>query len=173
MKLLYSVLLAAIFFMLIFSSGGLGYSQGENATITSEPRFLSIQHAKSDLIFENNAISLTLGLNDVSDKTILFSDRPERIVTSVNTSDFVGNWHWSMGPESFNANPPNATLIVEDEGNQDIMIVELTNPVHDPTAETLKYDIIPENATSLELPNEFGQSTLVINGTGYNNPNIL
>ena len=158
---------------MIFSNGGLVYTQEENATSTSEPGFLSIQHAKSGSIFENNAISYTLELNDVSDKTILFSDRPERIVTSVNTSDFVGNWHWSMGPESFNADPPNATLIVEDEGNQDIMIVELTNPVHDPTAETLKYDIIPENTTSLELPNEFGQLTLVINGTGYNNPDML
>ena len=78
-----------------------------------------------------------------------------------------------MGPESFTANPPNVALIVEEEGSQDIMIVKLTNPVHDPTAETLKYDIIPENATSLELPNEFGQSTLVINGTGYNNSDIL
>ena len=58
-----------------------------------------------------------------------------------------------------------SALIVEYEGNQDIMNVELTNPLHNPTAETLKYDIIPENATSLELPNEFGQSTLVINGT--------
>ena len=78
-----------------------------------------------------------------------------------------------MGPGSFRADPPNAALIVEDEGNQDIVFVELTNPVHDPTAETLKYDIIPENATSLELPNEFGQSTLVINGTVYNNSDIL
>ena len=78
-----------------------------------------------------------------------------------------------MGPKSFTADPPNAALIVEYEGNQDIMNVELTNPLHNPTAETLKYDIIPENATSLELPNEFGQSTLVINGTGYNNPDIL
>ncbi|MGB7661554.1 MAG: hypothetical protein WBL67_02365 [Nitrososphaeraceae archaeon] len=173
MKTLYSVLLAAIFFVLMFSNGGLVYTQEENATSTSEPRFLSIQHAKSGSIFENNAISYTLELNDVSDKTILLSDRPERIVTSVNTSDFVGNWHWSMGPKSFTADPPNAALIVEDEGNQDIMIVELTNPVHDPTAETLKYDIVPENVTSLELPNEFGQSTLVINGTGYNNPDIF
>ena len=173
MKTLYSVLLAAIFFVLIFSNSGLGYTQEENATSTSEPRFLSIQHANSGSIFENKAISYTLKLNDVSDKTILFSDRPEIIVTSVNTSDFVGNWHWSMGPESFTANPPNAALIVEEEGNQDIMIVKLTNPVHDPTAETLKYDIIPENATSLELPNEFGQSTLVMNGTGYNNSDIL
>ncbi len=164
MKLLYSVLLSVIFFILIFSSGGLAYSQGENATSTSEPRFLSIQHAKSGSIFEDNAISYTLELNNVSDKTILFSDGPERIVTSVNTSDFIGNWHWywSTGPKSFTADPPNAALIVGDEGSQDIMIVELTNPVHDPTAKKLKYDIVLENTTSTDIPNEFGQSTLVI-----------
>ena len=101
-------------------------------------------------------------MNNVSDKTILFSDRPARIVTSVNTSDFIGNWHWSVGPKSFNADPPNAALIVGDEGNQDITIVELTNPVHDPTAKTLKYDVVLENTTSTDIPNEFGQSTLVI-----------
>lgn len=162
MKPLYSVLLAAMFFILIFSCGGLAYSQEENATSTSEPRFLSIQHAKSSSIFEDNAISYTLELNNVSDKTILFSDRPERIVTSVNTSDFIGNWHWSIGPKSFTADPPNAALIVGDEGNQDIMIVELTNPVHNPTAKTLKYDVVLENTTSADIPNEFGQSTLVI-----------
>jgi hypothetical protein len=53
-------------------------------------------------------------------------------------------------------------LIVGDEGNQDIMIVELTNPVHDPTAKTLKYDVVLENTTSTDILNEFGQSTLVI-----------
>lgn len=164
MKLLFSVLLVAIFFILIFSSGGLAYSQGENAMSTSEPRFLSIQHAKSGSIFEDNAISFTLELDNASDKTIMFSDRPERIVTPVNTSDFIGNWHWywSTGPKSFTTDPPNATLIVGDEGNQDIMIVELTNPVHDPTAKTLKYDVVLENRTSTDIPNEFGQSTLVI-----------
>jgi hypothetical protein len=164
MKLLCSVLLVAIFFILIFSSGGLAYSQGENATSTFEPRFLSIQHAKSGSIFEDNTISYTLELNNVSDKTILFSDRPERIVMSINTSDFIGNWHWywSMGPKSFTADPPNAALIVGDEGNQDIMIVGLANPVHDPTAKTLKYDVVLENTTSTDIPNEFGQSTLVI-----------
>jgi len=164
MKLLYSVLLVAIFFLLIFSSGGLASSQGENATSTSEPRFLGIQHAKSGSIFEDNAISYTLKLNNVSDNTILLSDRPEKIVTSVNTSDFIGNWHWywSTGPKSFTADPPNAALIVGDEGNQDIMIVEPTNPVHDPTAKTLKYDVVLENTTFTDIPNEFGRSTLVI-----------
>jgi hypothetical protein len=34
-----------IFFILIFSSGGLTYSQEENATSSSELRFLSVQHA--------------------------------------------------------------------------------------------------------------------------------
>ena len=166
MKPLDSLLLVALFFILIFSFGGLTYSQEENATSISEPQFLSIQHAKSGSIFEDNAISYTLELNNVSDKTMLFSDRPARIVTSVNTSDFIGNWHWSVGPKSFNADPPNAALIVGEEGNQEIMIVELTNPVHDPTAKTLKYDVVLENTTSTDIPNEFGQSTLVIDVQG-------
>ena len=55
MKTLYSVLLAAIFFVLIFSNSGLVYTQEENATSTSESRFLSIQHANSGSIFENKA----------------------------------------------------------------------------------------------------------------------
>jgi hypothetical protein len=57
-------------------------------------------------------------------------------------------------------------LIVGEEGNQDIMIVELTNPVHDPTAKTLKYDVVLKNTTSTDIPNEFGQSTLVIDVQG-------
>jgi ABC-type Fe3+-hydroxamate transport system substrate-binding protein len=166
MKALFSVLLAAIFFILIFSSGSLTYSQDENATSSSESRFLSVQHAGSGSIFEDNAVSYTLELNNVSDKTILFSDRPDRIVTSINTSDFIHDWHWSIGPaKSFWTDPPNAALI-GDEDNQDITIVELTNPVHDPTARTLKYDVVLENTTSTDIPNEFGQSTLVIDVQG-------
>ena len=149
MKLIYFILLGAIFFILIFSSGGLAYSQGENETSTSEPQFLSIQRAKSGSIFEYSAMSYTLELNNASDKTILFSDKPER-VTSINTSDFIGNWHWywSIGPKSLTADPPNAILIVGDEGNQDVTIVELSNPVHDPSTKTLKYDAVLENTTS-------------------------
>jgi hypothetical protein len=162
MKALCSVLLATIFFILIFSSGSLTYSQEENATSSSEPRFLSVQHAESGSIFKDNAISYTLELNNVSDKTTLFSDRPGRIVTSINTSDFIHDWHWSIGPaKGFWADPPNAALI-GDEDDQDLTIVELTNPVHDPTARTLKYDVVLENTTSIDIPNEFGQSTLVI-----------
>ena len=46
-------------------------------------------------------------------------------------------------------------------------MIELYNPVYDPEANTLKYDITADNATatttsSIGLPSEFGQSTLVI-----------
>ena len=64
----------------------------ENMTNSEEPKFFAIQHANSGSITEINDTAYSLELNDVSDKTILFSDRPDRIVISESTSDFTGNW---------------------------------------------------------------------------------
>jgi hypothetical protein len=139
---------------------------GSGNYMTGEAKFLFIQGALSGSISEINATTSTLELNDVSDKTILFSDRPDRIVASANTSDFIG--HWSMGPDSFAVDPPNAVLVVDDEEqSQELAIIELYNPEYDPVANTLKYDITVENVTAttttpINLPGEFGQSTLVI-----------
>ncbi|MGD1837809.1 MAG: hypothetical protein ACPKPY_07100, partial [Nitrososphaeraceae archaeon] len=101
-------------------------------TTTSEEliKFFAIQHAQSGSISEINETVYSLELNDVSDKTILFSDRPDRIVKSISTTDFIGNW--SVGEDSFAVDPPNAVLVVDErEGQQDITIVELFNPVYD------------------------------------------
>ena len=139
------------------------YGQEENVT-DHVPKFFAIQHAESGSISEINDTAYSLELNDVSDKTILFSDRPDRIVTSVGTSDFIGNW--STGADSFAVDAPNAVLIVdEQEGKQDISIVELFNPVYDSDKKTLKYDVIPDNATSIELPSDFGEDTIIIDNT--------
>jgi hypothetical protein len=46
----------------------------------------------------------------------MFSDRPNRIVSSVDTTNFIGNW--SVGSDSFATDPPNAVLIVDDEVEQ-------------------------------------------------------
>src|SRR4030095_7244799 len=54
--------------------------------------FLFIQGAQSGSVSEVNATTSTLELNNVSDKTILFSDRPDRIVASIDTADFIGTW---------------------------------------------------------------------------------
>ena len=136
------------------------YAQ-ENMTDVEESKFFAIQHAQSSSISEINTTNYSLELNDVSDKTILFSDRPDRIVTSVSTLDFIGNW--SVGPDSFTVDAPNAVLVVdEQEGKQDIVIIELFDPIYDSDKKTLKYDVTPDNDTSIDLPSEFGQSTLVV-----------
>jgi hypothetical protein len=134
---------------------------------TTDVQFLAIQNAKSGSINEINATAYTLELGNVSDSTILFSDRPERIVTSVSTSDFIGNW--TTGPDSFAEDAPNDALIIEDiqTGNLETAIIESFNPVYDPTANTLTYTITAENQTSVNLPSEFGQSVLVIDGFIY------
>jgi hypothetical protein len=135
-------------------------AQGGNVTGAT---FLFIQGAESGSVSEVNATTSTLELSNVSDKTILFSDRPDRIVASIDTADFIGNW--STGPNSFAVDPPNVALVVDDdvEQRQDLGVIELFNPVYDSEANTLRYEIVSENGTSIGgLPGEFGQSTLVI-----------
>jgi hypothetical protein len=151
------ILLSIVVVLSLFTSTI--YAQEENATASEEPKFLALQHAQSGAISEINATTYTLEL-EVSDKTILFSDRPDRIVTSISTNDFVGNW--SAGEDSFSEDAPNAFLVVDDTEEQDTVIIELFNPVYDAKNNTLKYDVTPDNATSIELPTEFAQSTLVI-----------
>ncbi|MFB5600600.1 MAG: hypothetical protein ACE5SW_10270 [Nitrososphaeraceae archaeon] len=147
----------------MLSMFNLVYAQEKgNVTDSEEPmKFFAIQHAQSGSISETNSTAYTLELNDVSDKTILFSDRPERIVTSIITSDFIGNW--SSGNNNFVEDVPNAVLVVDGiEGQQDTTIVELFNPIYDLDKNSLKYKVTPDNSTSIELPGEFGQTTIVI-----------
>ena len=157
-----------IFLMSIFVSSffvssffGLAYGQEEGNTTEHVPKFFAIQHAQSGSLSEINETAYSLELNDVSDKTILFSDRPDRIVKSISTVDFIGNW--SSGVDSFAVDAPNAVLVVdEQEGKQDVAIVELFTPIYDVDKKALQYDVTPDNATSIELPSEFGQTMIVI-----------
>ena len=133
-----------------------------NQTAVHVPEFFAIQHAQSGSLSEINETAYSLELNVISEKTILFSDRPDRIVKSVSTSDFIGNW--SLGEDSFAVNPPNAVLVVDEQDGQqqDVAIVELFSPVYDVDIKTLKYDVTPGNTTLIDLSTEFGQTTLVI-----------
>lgn len=184
------ILFSALSIILFISSSMTELINAQENKITNSndenPKFLAIQHAQSGSISDinqtftlsltnesNNTIfssnvstNLSLELNNVSDKTILLSDRPNRIVTTVSTADFIGNW--SIGMDNFTINPPNAVLIVDDDTNkkQDIVILELFNPVYDVNNKMLKYNITSYNTTSIDLPNEFGLSTLVIDEAG-------
>ena len=162
-----TILFSTLSILLVGSSLNSIYAQ-ENMTDVEEPKFFAIQHAQSGSISEINETAYSLELNDVSDKTILFSDRPDRIVTSVSTTDFIINW--STGEDSFAIDAPNAVLVVDEKDVQrDIAIVELFNPVYNSDKQTLKYDVVtPDNTTSIEL--EFEQSTLIIDSCAKGGP---
>jgi hypothetical protein len=136
-----------------------------NQTADENETFLSIQSAQSGSLSELNATAYTIELNDVSDKTILFSDRPDRFVTSLPTSNFVGNW--TTGPDSFQSDPPNAALVLDEPSEQDVTIIELFSPLYDEDNKTLQYDVIPiGNRSSIDALSEFQQSTLIIDVSG-------
>ena len=137
----------------------------EQNKISSGPKFFGIQNANSGIISEINASTYSLELNEITDNTILFSDRPDRIVKLVPTLDFVGNW--SIGQDSFMKDAPNAVLIIDkmNKHQQDIIIIELFNPVYDSDKKSLKYVIKADNNTLSELPNKTGQTTMIIDYT--------
>jgi len=153
------IFLSVISIIVIAASSSTVYAQ-ENMIDADKPKFFAIQQAQSGSISKINETAYSLELNDVSDKTILFSDRPDRIVKTEITTNFIGNW--STGVDSFAVDVPNAVLIVDESEKQDDAILELFTPNYDSNKKTLKYDVIPDNSTSIDLPSEFGQITLII-----------
>ena len=128
---------------------------------------LSIQQANAGEISKINSTSYLLELKEVADKTITLADRPDRIVKSISTSDFIVNWSTLMGAYStYEEVPPNAALIFDNEnGIQETVVIELYNPVYNIDSKTLNYDfIILDNSTLDNLPQEIKHSALLIDG---------
>jgi hypothetical protein len=96
--------------------------------------FLFVQTAKG-MTFDRPANKLTL--IEVSQITVMFSDRPERIAANMKTAAFVP--FWSTGKDSFLSDPPSADISIV-EGNQLQQIVAiLKDPLLD--GENLTYTI--------------------------------
>ncbi len=80
----------------------------------------------------------TLTLTGLPAQTVYFSDRPERIVGTQSTSDFLAAL--GFGEE----NPPNAALVTNTDKGEDILVIELFNPVYtegeSESGATLTYD---------------------------------
>ncbi len=78
----------------------------------------------------------TLTLEHGHGQTIYFSDRPDRIVGTNPTPQFLEGLGF---PDD---NPPNAALVVETSpGVTDIAVVELFAPVYDQIGQTVTYDV--------------------------------
>lgn len=133
----------------------------ENGTNSEDSRFFALRHANSGSISEINETIFLLVLNDISNKTILFSDKPELIVTFVTTPEFIGNW--TLGTKDPSVDTPGTFLFINElDGKQNEVITELFNPIYNSNKNTLTYYMIQDNTTSIDLPSKFGESTLVV-----------
>jgi hypothetical protein len=103
----------------------------------------------------------TLTLEDITPSTLYFSDRPQRVVGHMATTDFVDLW--AEGDNSFEADPPNAVLSFLDPGDEapeDAVVV-----IRDPRLEDgrLSYSIETLDGA---VPAQAGPVTLFIDPFG-------
>ena len=109
-----------------------------------------------------NSDGETLTLHGITPSTLYFSDRPQRVVGHMSTDDFVDLW--SVGDNSFEADPPNAVLAFLEPGAdapEDVVVV-LKRPNLD-GAGNLSYSI---DALEGAVPADAGPVTLFIDPFG-------
>jgi hypothetical protein len=143
----------------------------------SHPVFLFVQLADSGTWEPKSGEDGTflLTLQGTGEQTLYFSDRPERIVGTVPTDQFLDELGFTP------VNPPNAAVVVTTlDGERDVLVVELLNPVYtrsfgDDGEEILTYEAIvldTYEGTGLsewvsapdddQLPREFSSVSLFI-----------
>jgi len=128
----------------------------ETKAPAKDPDFLFVQSAKG-IAFDKAKGRLVL--KGVSRSTVFFSDRPERIAGHMDTKEFPA--FWKEGKDSFQSNPPNATLSVFGEGQIVNVVMVLRNPVL--TGDDLSYDI---RVLQGEVPAKGGEGSLFIDIIG-------
>lgn len=114
--------------------------------------------------------TFVLTLTGVAEDTTYFSDRPERITGLAPTQPFLDGLGFGV------ANPPNAAIVAQtDSGEQDVLIVQLFDPVYDAAAATLAYDAkiladyggrglahLAQQQADYEFESSFGEGSLFI-----------
>jgi len=122
----------------------------------------------AQLLFVQNAAGVafdasgrTMTLKGLAPTTLFFSDRPVRIAGHYRTREYLR--FWKDGPDSFLADPPNATLSVFDaaDGELSDVVVTLRNPRVNGT--DLSYDI---TVIAGALPKATGPASLFIDIIG-------
>lgn len=146
------------------------------ATDTGRTYFLFVQtfHSGSLTPHATEAGMYILTVTGGPDQTIYFSDRPDRIVGTVPTTQFLDGLGFPPG------NPPNAALVAQTEAGEEIVVVELLNPVYTERFEpdsvvTLTYDVriledyqedglahLAAQQGEASLPEVFGAASLFI-----------
>jgi hypothetical protein len=120
-------------------------TQQEDAEAAEKVRYMFVQSAHSGSFVPVEGVEnwFILTLEGVSPQTIAFSDRPERVAGQVSMQKFLDGLGFL--PE----NPPNAAIeILGGNESQDVIVMELFDPIYDAASHTLQY-----NVSVLEMPN--------------------
>jgi hypothetical protein len=102
------------------------------------PMMLFIQSFQAGSVIPKAEVAgrYTLTLEQGLGHTVYFSDRPDRIVGSMPTPQFLSELGFSE------RNPPNAALVVEtDEGQTELVVLQLYSPAYDEPTRTATYDV--------------------------------
>jgi len=132
-------------------------------------RYMFVQSAHSgSFVPVEGEVNYTLTLEGVAPQTIAFSDRPERIVGQVPMQKFLNGLCFSSD------NPPNAAIeILEGDEEEDVIVMELFDPVYDAANQTLQYNVSileePDHSYAIfnerhdeSLPEHFGPAALFV-----------
>jgi hypothetical protein len=105
----------------------------------------------------------TFRLVKVSQQTLYFSDRPQRIAGHLTMADYLKEWTAAAGKDNFGADPPNAALSVYAPGqaNNTLVVVKITNPVIDGADLIYTYKVLKGT-----MPASGGATSLFIDWIG-------
>jgi hypothetical protein len=113
-----------------------------SSTASSGAPQLMFVHSAEDLKVDRAAG--TLRLVRVTQQTLYFADRPQRLAGHLTMADYLKEWTPAAGKDNFGANPPNAALSVYEPGqaNNTLVVIKITNPVVDGADLIYSYKII-------------------------------
>ena len=123
-NLLKTTVLMAVLVAWMAGLPGLSPAAGTPA-VKMKVELLFVQNSRGVAIDKDKG---TLTLKGVSPTTTFFSDRPVRMAGHYSMKEYLATW--DEGKDSFSADPPNATLSVFEQGQDDLLdvVVKLQNP---------------------------------------------
>jgi hypothetical protein len=120
------------------------------------PNLLFVQSSKG-MAMKNGTLTLT----GVSPTTVYFADRPKRMAGHIDNAGFVKRW--AKGRDSFEKDPPNATLSAfRPDGTPATVVVTLRNPRIE--GNNLSYDA---KVVSGEMPKSSSEMALFIDDARF------
>ena len=148
--------LMAVLALCVATLPGLGLAAGGTPAIKQKVELLFVQNSRGVAIDTDKG---TLTLKGVSPTTLWFSDRPVRMAGHFNMKEYLATWE--EGKDSFSADPPNATLSVFEQGQDELLdvVVKLQNPRLQ--GDDLTYDITLIDKEG-PLPKKGGPASLFI-----------